>query len=72
MTLDVTRVARKAMSLLGTLMTGLIASNGLIFVSLLFFRRSRPELQAELFRWVVRTNEETTPRDFSRFIVGQD
>jgi hypothetical protein len=44
------------MQVFGTLMIGLIAFNALIFVSLLFLRRSRPELLTRLFTWVVRTN----------------
>jgi hypothetical protein len=53
---------RKAMQVLGTLMIGQIALNALIFVSLLFFRRSRPELQAQLFSWLVRSDFERRSR----------
>jgi hypothetical protein len=49
------------MQVLGTLMIGLIALTALIFVSLLFFRRSRPELQAQLFSWLVRSTMAKPP-----------
>jgi len=43
------------MSVLSSVFVGLIAFNALIFISLVFFRRDRPEARARLFRWVLHT-----------------
>ena len=44
------------MSVFSSVFVGLIAFNALIFISLMFFRRDRPEARARLFRWVLHTN----------------
>jgi hypothetical protein len=43
------------MSVFSSVFVGLIAFNALIFISLMFFRRDRPEARTRLFRWVLHT-----------------
>jgi hypothetical protein len=43
------------MSVISSVFVGLIAFNALIFISLVFSRRDRPEARARLFRWVLHT-----------------
>ncbi len=44
------------MSVISSVFVGLVAFNALLFISLVFFRRDRPEARARLFRWVLHTN----------------
>jgi hypothetical protein len=46
---------RKAMSVLSSVFVGLVALNGLLFISLMFLRRDRPAVRLRLFRWVLLT-----------------
>jgi hypothetical protein len=46
------------MSVISSVLVGLIAFNAVIFISLVFFRRDRPEARARLFRWVLHKNSD--------------